>query len=105
MSSREKFATLSIAITSEEVLGSSQPENAVFETPVLKFAADARNKGYDTICLPLTTAEWKQRWTDMCLLPVGSDRDRDMDAEARAEEWRSRPAFLPEEVTITRLGA
>jgi protein arginine N-methyltransferase 5 len=74
------------------------------QTPVLNLVADARSTGYEFICLPLTTKEWKTRWTETCLLPTEYDNDRDIAAEQRAEEWRSKPAFVRTEVTMTRLG-
>ncbi|KAF9450345.1 PRMT5-domain-containing protein [Macrolepiota fuliginosa MF-IS2] len=107
------------------------------ETPVLKLIREARNKGYETICLPLTTEKWKERWEGMCLLPgvpapelgvtesresgsdrpegeaaqaVGTEVSEDCDIERKkreraeaAEQWRVRPAYLMDEVTITRL--
>jgi type II protein arginine methyltransferase len=105
MGSWDKFATLSALIASEDIVKESRLQTYPYETSILKLVADARGKGYDTICLPLTTAKWKDRWTDMCLLPVGSVRDRDVAAEERAEIWRSKPAFLLDEVTMSRLGA
>lgn len=113
----------------------AQKESAA--TPVLNLIKEAKGKGYETICLPLTTEKWKERWEGMCLLPVtpgtkpeeGKEREEDMeeigsdngsvedreagiskDEEAKkkkraeaAEQWRAKPAFLVEEVTITRL--
>jgi type II protein arginine methyltransferase len=38
----------------------------------------------------------------MCIL--GFDRDRAVVAEERAEAWRASPAFLRDEITMTRLG-
>jgi protein arginine N-methyltransferase 5 len=71
---------------------------------VLQILADAKDKQYDTICLPLTTAHWRTRWREMCVLPGGEDRQADALAQQRAEAWRAQPAFLREEVTVTRLG-
>lgn len=75
-----------------------------YDSPALKLVAEKRSKGYDLVCLPLTTEAWKTRWRDMCILPSGSDRDRDVLAEERAEAWRAGPVFKRDEVTITRLG-
>ncbi|KAF7327615.1 Protein arginine N-methyltransferase [Mycena kentingensis (nom. inval.)] len=72
-------------------------------TPVLSLTSQARNKGYDLVCIPLTTEKWKKRWTEMCLLPNGADLAADMAAEKLAEAWRSKPSFLLDEVTITQL--
>lgn len=71
---------------------------------VLTLVADARDRGYDSVCLPLTTQKWRDRWTHMCLLPTGSDPHTDMAAERLAEPWRSNPNFQRQEVTITHLG-
>ncbi|KAI0956054.1 hypothetical protein AcV7_006562 [Taiwanofungus camphoratus] len=71
-------------------------------TPVLKAKAEARAKDYDAICCPLTTEKWRTRWRDMCILPVDGVPDKNP-LEQRAEEWRSKPAFMRDEVTVTRL--
>lgn len=102
------------------------------DTPVLRLVKEARNKGYETICLPLTTQNWRDRWEGMCLLPsspaqasalesdkvekTGENLDDfgaahlTIDAEKKkkdrataAEQWRARPGFLQDEVTITRI--
>lgn len=106
------------------------------DTPVLQLIKGTRNKGYDAICLPLTTQNWRERWEGMCLLPgsplsttafetdgvekIGENQGRSgsleeitgapIDAEkkkkeraAAAEQWRARPGFLQDEVTITRI--
>ena len=74
-------------------------------TPVLKLVSDARAQGYNAICLPITTDKWKQRWTEMCIQSSDlEEHERDMVAERRTEEWRARPSFLNDEVTMTRLG-
>jgi hypothetical protein len=80
-------------------------ENSVDKSPVLSLSAGARENGYDTVCLPLTTDKWKRRWADMCLLPHGSTRERDTAAESSAETWRANPRFLRDEVTMVHLGA
>ncbi|CAL1716513.1 unnamed protein product [Somion occarium] len=72
------------------------------ETPVLRAASDARSKGYEAIAIPLTNDKWKARWSEMCLLPTGDIPDR-QSLEGQAEAWRSNPAFMRNEVTITRL--
>ena len=104
MSSWDRFSTLSTQITPEEFAQASTKGNATYESLVLRLVAETRSKGYDLICLPLTTEKWKIRWRDMCILPSESNRDRDVVAEERAEAWRASPAFLRDEVTITRLG-
>ncbi|KAF7316878.1 Protein arginine N-methyltransferase [Mycena chlorophos] len=72
-------------------------------TPVLELSSQARAKGYDLVCLPLTTDAWKKRWTEMCLLPPGADLAADLAAEKLAEAWRTKPTFLLNEVTVTQL--
>lgn len=73
------------------------------ETPILGLIAEARSNGYDAVALPLATGSWKERWSEMCLLPPGSNREMETAVEEKAEAWRSRPCFLQDEVTITRL--
>lgn len=73
------------------------------KTPSQKAAAQSRSKGYDGICLSLTNDKWKARWRELCLLPAEGSPAAAL--EQSAENWRSRPAFLRDEVTITRLGA
>lgn len=86
------------------------------ETLVLKLISDARAKGYDSVFLPLTTDKWRQRWAGMCLAEGVDGEEWNEHAHAHAhghgegkdmaaEAWRVRPAFLHDEVTITRLGA
>jgi protein arginine N-methyltransferase 5 len=100
----DRFATISTFFTLEEISNAHRLHDKKAETLVLATIADARNKGYDSICIPLTTDKWKKRWSDMCLLPAGSDKDMQVAAEQRAEVWRSKPCFLSDEVSITRLG-
>lgn len=104
MSSWDRFSTLSTFITLEEFTQLSAQNDTTSESPVLKLVAETQSKGYDVICLPLTTEKWKKRWIDMCILPSESDGDRDAHAETRAEAWRAGPAFLRDEVIMTRLG-
>jgi type II protein arginine methyltransferase len=104
MSSWDGSATISTLLTLEELWNAPKNNDKKRQTPVLEQSAAARDKGYDSICLPLTTPKWKKRWSDMCLLPAGSDRDTQISAEQQAEAWRSKPCFLQDEVTITRLG-
>jgi type II protein arginine methyltransferase len=75
-------------------------------TPVLKLVSESRSKGYDAVCMPLTTDKWRERWAQMCIQSSEweGDEQGSAAAERRAEEWRARPAFLKDEVTITRLG-
>lgn len=65
---------------------------------------DATSKGYESICLPLTSENWKLRWEGMCLLPAEGGSDDARKACARAADlWRQRPCFLPDEVTLRHL--
>jgi hypothetical protein len=77
----------------------------------------------------LTTEKWRKRWEEMCLAPpppsgIGAEMtpemlakkkresrresryitSRDVTAEKKAEQWRMRPVFQPDEITMTRLG-
>ena len=92
-------------------------------SPALRAAADTRTKGYDAVCMPLTTDRWRMRWRDMCLLSSTPDVDFNPTVETaseteagsadtgktglerRAELWRANPVFAKDEVTVTRLGA
>ncbi|RDB25973.1 Protein arginine N-methyltransferase 5 [Hypsizygus marmoreus] len=103
MASWNASAAISTFLTLEHISSASEIQDDQYETPLLQVVAEARAKGYDAISIPLTTEKWKKRWSDMCLLPTGSDRDMEIAAEQRAEAWRSKPCFLKDEVTITRL--
>ncbi|GJE96614.1 PRMT5-domain-containing protein [Phanerochaete sordida] len=72
------------------------------KTPSQKATVQARAKGYDGICLPLTNDKWKARWRELCLVPADGSPDAAA-LEQSAENWRSKPVFLRDEVTITRL--
>ena len=74
------------------------------DSPNPFFIDDARSRAYDTVCVPLTTAKWKNRWRDMCIISSEPDGERGESAELRAETWRANPAFELGEVTMTRLG-
>ena len=104
MSSWDGSATISTFLTLGELSDAAKLDDKKYETSVLAQLAEARDKGYDALCLPLTTEKWKNRWSDMCLLPTGSDKDAQNLAELQAEAWRSKPCFLQDEVTVTRLG-
>jgi type II protein arginine methyltransferase len=80
------------------------PEDLSGKTASQKATAKARTKGYDGICLPLTTDQWKARWRELCLIHAEGSPDTAA-LEQSAENWRARPVFLRDEVTITRLGA
>ncbi|KAL0954806.1 hypothetical protein HGRIS_003752 [Hohenbuehelia grisea] len=92
-------------------------------TPVQRLSSEARAKGYESVCIPLTTDKWRERWARMCLVAPGeggavpspskeaADAETESaeskpgptDAEREAEEWRAGPVFRREEVTVTRL--
>ncbi|KAG6861031.1 hypothetical protein C0995_004734 [Termitomyces sp. Mi166 len=96
-------ATISTLLTLSDITtanASFDPDSSEYESPVLQLLSEARSKGYDSISLPLTTDKWKARWAEMCLL---NDRESEIKAEQKAERWRSRPGFLVDEVTLTRL--
>ncbi|KAJ6531741.1 PRMT5 arginine-N-methyltransferase-domain-containing protein [Mycena capillaripes] len=100
----ENAASISTLLTLEDISKAAEkPPRPDAPTPVLALSGQARSKGYDLVCLPLTTDKWKKRWTEMCLLPTGTDLDADMAAEKLAEAWRAKPGFLLDEVTITQL--
>jgi protein arginine N-methyltransferase 5 len=65
------------------------------------FIDDARSRTYDAVCVPLTTANWLDRWRGMCIM---SSEPKAEGSELRAETWRANPAFELGEVTMTRLG-
>ncbi|KAF8639417.1 hypothetical protein AX17_001507 [Amanita inopinata Kibby_2008] len=98
-------ATIATFLTLEDIeKASATLDHRQHATPVLKLISEARSKGYDIVCLPLTTDKWKQRWSEMCIQPSEiSECERDAAAEKSAEEWRACPGFLKDEVTITRL--
>lgn len=85
-------------------LAQPDPEDLSGRTPSQKATAQARAKGYEGICLPLTSDQWKARWRELCLIPAEGSSDAAA-LEKSAENWRSKPGFLRDEVTITRLGA
>ena len=93
-------------ITLDHLARHTQPEKHDLSerTPTLRAVTTARSKGYDGICVPLTTEKWRTRWTDLCLLPDDENPDKAA-LEQRAEQWRANPAFAREEVTLTRLGS
>ncbi|RXW13777.1 hypothetical protein EST38_g12075 [Candolleomyces aberdarensis] len=98
-----RWATLATALTTEDVADAIRAPDANFATPGLQLAAEARAKGYDTLSLPLTTDNWRKRWTEMCLIAVDATDAEKQAATRAAEEWRLRPGFLKDEVTISRL--
>ena len=65
---------------------------------------DARSRTYDTVCIPLTTSKWRDRWREMCTMSSELDGERNESVELRAEAWRANPVFEIGEVTITSLG-
>ncbi|KAJ7284936.1 shk1 kinase-binding protein 1 [Mycena rebaudengoi] len=99
----DNAASVSTLLTLEDISKASNSAQVDNSTPVLTLSTQARSKGYDRVCLPLTTDKWKKRWMDMCLLPDGTDIHTDMAAQKRAEAWRANPSFLRDEVTITQL--
>ena len=100
------FATLATSITHEDIHKKAAQGHSSHDTPVLSLSADAQAKGYQSICLPLTTAKWRERWRNMCIMPSArtAGNEEVIAAEKAAEAWRKSPSFLLDEVTITRLG-
>ena len=64
-------------VTIDHLARYAQPdaEDLSDKTPSQKATAQARAKGYDGICLPLTNDKWKARWREMCLLPAEGSPD------------------------------
>ncbi|KAH9972795.1 PRMT5 arginine-N-methyltransferase-domain-containing protein [Lactifluus volemus] len=61
--------------------------------PGVSFIDDARSRAYDTVCVPLTTAKWRDRWRDMCIITSEHHGERVESTERHAETWRANPAF------------
>lgn len=105
----DSAAALSTCLTLQDISKASQSLNsnsfnAETTTPILTLIENEKAKGYGKLCLPLTTEKWKERWSQMCLLPMeSSEQDKEIAAKA-AEAWRLNPAFTRDEVTMTRLG-
>ena len=105
----DEAATLSTCLTLQDISKASQfhnlnSPNSEKLTPILRSIENEKAKGYSKLCLPLTTEKWKERWSQMCLLPTESS-EQDKESAARAAEvWRLNPVFTRDEVTITRLG-
>ncbi|KAF9236733.1 PRMT5-domain-containing protein [Melanogaster broomeanus] len=99
------FATLATAITHEDIQKAATRGQGPHDTPVITLSTESRAKGYHSICLPLTTAKWRERWKNMCIMPSigGGGNEEVIAAEKEAEAWRKSPSFLLDEVTITRL--
>ncbi|KIM68377.1 hypothetical protein SCLCIDRAFT_105837 [Scleroderma citrinum Foug A] len=99
------FATLATTITLEDIHDTAAGLHEPHQTPVLRISADCQAKGYQAICLPLTTAKWQERWKNMCIVPSEGDTGNEatIPAEKEAEAWRKSPSFLLDEVTMTRL--
>ena len=104
----DQAATLATCLGLQDIYRASQlhdSSNAEKRTPILKLIENEKYKGYDRLCLPLTTGKWKERWSQMCLLPMESSEPEKENAARAAETWRLNPAFTRDEVTMTRLGA
>lgn len=108
------FLTLDdiLKATKAKPAGVVPPTKPNQKSPLLKLLHASRDKGYNTVCLPLTTEKWKERWERMCLVPEDqnseegdeADKAAEREKEREAELWRRTPGFKAEEVTITRLG-
>lgn len=100
------MAPLATTITHEDIQKKVAGGHGPHDTPALSLSADAQAKGYQAICLPLTTGKWRERWQNMCIMPStgAAGNEEVIVAEKAAEAWRKSPSFLLDEVTITRLG-
>lgn len=104
-------------VTLDTLAALAQPaeDDLSARSPALRAVAAARTKGYDAVCIPLTTDRWRMRWRDMCLLSSTPDLESEEGGdgaragrtglEQQAELWRANPVFVKDEVTLTRLGA
>lgn len=99
-----RWATLATSLTAEDIADATLSHDTQFDTPVLQVVSEAHAKGYETLSIPITTEKWRKRWSDMCLLSVDATDEEKEEAAKKAEAWRSRPVFLKDEVTISRLG-
>ncbi len=101
----ETFASISTFLTHEDIAKASTDLKQPNQTPVLKVVSEAQTKGYEQVCIPLTTENWKNRWKGMCLMPSEENEgERNTEAAKRAEAWRGGHSYNRDEVTITRLG-
>lgn len=101
----DQVAGLASCFSFEDISQASARTDGSDKTPVLKLIRESQTKGYDFVCLPLTTPKWRERWRNMCIVPSASanDADENATAEQQAEAWRKAPSFLHEEVTISTL--
>jgi len=99
-------ASLASCFTFDDISQASARTDASDRTPVLKLIKESHAKGYDCVCIPITTPKWRERWRNMCIVPPASTDTAEETAaiEHQAEAWRRAPSFLLEEVTISRLG-
>lgn len=97
------MATVAGHLSLDDIAGAAADRDLNFETPILQLLSDNKAKGYDTVCIPLTNEKWRERWKGMCLSPE-DEAEKDPSVERTSEAWRSNPAFLREEVNVTRLG-
>jgi len=97
-----RYSSLCADLTLQDITNARLDED--HETKVLALKDTAYSKNYRTVCLPLTTAKWKERWTGMCLVPFDAGDEESAKTAREAEKWRLNPAFEMGEVTMTRLG-
>lgn len=88
----------------DDIASATADRDPNYETPILQLLSTSKAKGYDTVCIPLTNEKWQARWKEMCLSPE-DEAEKGDGVERVSEAWRSNPAFLREEVNVTRLGA
>ena len=97
------MTTVAGHLSLDDITRAAAHRDSNFETPVLQLLSDSKAKGYDAVCIPLTNEKWRERWKGMCLSPE-DEAEKDPSVERTSEAWRSNPAFLREEVNVTRLG-
>ncbi|KAG8933251.1 methyltransferase protein [Tulasnella sp. 418] len=76
-----------------------------------KVIAEAHSNYYDCVCIPITTDEWRKRWSRLCLTnPESSPTsvqhkspEELLKQQQDAELWRASDAFSLSEVNITKL--
>ena len=98
------MATVAGHLSLDDIAGAAADRDPNYQTPILRLLSTSKDKGYDTVCIPLTNEKWQARWKEMCLSPE-DEAAKNVGVERLSEAWRSNPGFLREEVNVTRLGA
>jgi len=75
---------------------------------------DAHSNNYESVCIAITTDQWKKRWGRLCLnseaqseedLFAGTRLDDGQVQQRNAEIWRAGDGFQRDEVNLTKIGA